>query len=307
MSVLPHTYLYERHTMANTNKRGPSTPQGKEASSRNSTKQGIYSNSLLPNESVEEAQEFAEGLMQEWCVQGVEAQSLARLYVQSLLKTSRLHACEVSLIQTQMYSRGSREAFALQARIREVDVADIPDWYFSDDDQAKHRAIQRGGAVEEAARLASRYSLVQSLEAKTLFPQLWAELNDVTVGSRLATLSEMLELFYGQGSPQANLQGFVQDYAERFKFDLLWASSWRSFESYIESIRARHVLNLTSNAEWVKVEGLQHRRRAEITQQALFLSKSQLIQPPPRGQLLDLAGAALDAPEVQSRSKMNSK
>ena len=307
MSVLPHTYLYERHTMANTNKRGPSTPQGKEASSRNSTKQGIYANSLLPNESVEEAQAFAEGLMQEWCVQGVEAQSLARLYVQSLLKTSRLHACEVSLIQSQMYSRGSREDFAVQAGILKSEAAGIPDWYFSDDDQAKRRAIQRGGAVEEASRLAARYSLVQSLEAKTLFPQLWAELNELTVGTRLATLNEMLELLYGSGSPQANLQGFVQDYTERFRFDLLWARSWRSFVAYIETIRARHVLNLTSRAEWVKVETLQHRRRAEITQQALFISRAQQIQPPPRAQLLDLEDAPLDVTQGHKSSELNSK
>jgi hypothetical protein len=245
---------------------------------------------------LEDAQAFAENLLQEWGVDGVEAQSLSVLYVQRLLKTNRLHACEVSLIQSQMFSRGSRDDFALQAGIPADEVCEVPDWYFSDDEEAKRKALLRGGAVEEAARLAARYSLVQCLEAKSLLPKLWEELNEVTVGTRLGTLNEMLDLLYGQGSPQANLQAFIEDYTERFKYDLLWAKHWRRYEAHIAAIRARHVLNLTSKPEWVKVESLQHRRRAEITQQALFLSKGYRAQHAQGSHLIDEAASDSNEP-----------
>lgn len=264
--------------MENIVRRGPNTDQGKAVSSRNSIKQGIYCNSLLPSESATEATQLSDALLKEWGASGAEAQTLSQLYVQSLLKTNRLHACEAKLIEVQLHTYESRSRFLLQAGIPKEELNKIPDWYMSSDPQPKTRAIQRGAAVEEAARLLERYSMAQSMEAKALFPNLWVELQEAVLGTRASTLTEWLELLYSQGTPQANLVALQEDFATRFKYDILWARHWRRYEAILDEIRARTTLNLLSKQEWVKVEALQHRRRAEITQQALFLARSQQIE-----------------------------
>ena len=138
------------HTPAQT---GPKTTVGKAASSRNSTKLGVYSNSLMPGESEQELQELNNSLRETFEVDDGMCEMQIRTISQSFLKTQRLHDAEVKLVKTCMARHENRKEFALQAHMPPLSYEHLPEWYFGEDPEPKRKAILRYEATKEALLL----------------------------------------------------------------------------------------------------------------------------------------------------------
>lgn len=152
---------------------GPKTTEGKAASSRNSTKLGVYSNSLMPGESEQELQELNSSLRETFEVDDGICEMQIRTISQSFLKTQRLHDAEVKLVQTCMARHENRKEFALQAQMPPLSYNGLPDWYFGEDTRPKDKAIARYKATQEALVLRANFKLEYSQQARTLLPNLW--------------------------------------------------------------------------------------------------------------------------------------
>ena len=111
---------------------GPKTTEGKAASSRNATKLGVYSNSLMPGESEQELQDLNNSLRETFEVDDGMCEMQIRTISQSFLKTQRLHDAEVKIVQTCMARHENRKEFALQANMPLLSYDRLPDWYFGE-------------------------------------------------------------------------------------------------------------------------------------------------------------------------------
>lgn len=245
---------------------GPKTTEGKAASSRNSTKLGVYSNSLMPGESEQELQELNNSLRETFEVDDGMCEMQIRTISQSFLKTQRLHDAEVKIVQTCMARHENRKEFALQANMPLLSYDRLPDWYFGEDHKPKEKAIARYKATQEALVLRANFKLEYSQQARTLLPNLWVEVMGPNAINPSQSLGEKLLARYGQSQPQSNLQAFVDDYQTRFLFDMLWGENHERYEMVIENLRAKALIDVSVRADFVKLETQLHRRRIEAVE-----------------------------------------
>ena len=242
---------------------GPKTAEGKAASSRNATKLGVYSNSLMPGESEQELQDLNNSLRETFEVDDGMCEMQIRTISQSFLKTQRLHDAEVTLVQTCMARHENRKEFALQANMPPLSYDRLPDWYFGEDHKSKDKAIARYKATQEALLLKANFKLEYSQQARTLFPNLWCEVMGPNAINPTQSLGEKLLARYGQSQPHSNLQAFVDDYRARFLFDMLWGENHERYELVIENLRAKAMMEVSVRSDLVKLETQLHRRRIE--------------------------------------------
>jgi hypothetical protein len=245
---------------------GPKTIEGKAASSRNSTKLGVYSNSLMPGESEQELQELNNSLRETFEVDDGMCEMQIRTISQSFIKTQRLHDAEVKLVQTCMARHENRKEFALQAQMPPLSYNGLPDWYFGEDTRPKDKAIARYKATQEALLLRANFKLEYSQQARTLLPNLWVEVMGPNAINPSQSLGEKLLAKYSQSQPQSNLQAFVDDYQARFLFDMLWGENHERYEMVIENLRAKALIDVSVRADFVKLETQLHRRRIEAVE-----------------------------------------
>jgi hypothetical protein len=245
---------------------GPKTTEGKAASSRNATKLGVYSNSLMPGESEQELLDLNNSLRETFEVDDGMCEMQIRTISQSFLKTKRLHDAEVKLVQTCMARHENRKEFALQANMPPLSYERLPDWYFGEDPKPKEKAISRYEATREALLLKANFKLEYSQQARTLLPNLWVEVMGPNAINPSQSLGEKLLASYGQSQPQSNLQAFVDDYRVRFFFDMLWGESHERYEMVIENLRAKALIDVSVRADFVKLETQLHRRRIEAVE-----------------------------------------
>ena len=245
---------------------GPKTTEGKAASSRNATKLGVYSNSLMPGESEQELQELNNSLRETFEADDGMCEMQIRTISQSFLKTQRLHDAEVKLVQTCMARHENRKEFALQAHMPPLSYEHLPDWYFGEDPEPKKKAILRYEATKEALLLKNNFKLEHSLQARTLLPNLWVEVMGPNAINPSQSLGEKLLARYGQSQPHSNLQAFVEDYRGKFPFELLWGQNHERYEMVIENLRAKALIDVSVRADLVKLETQLHRRRIEAVE-----------------------------------------
>ena len=245
---------------------GPKTTEGKAASSRNSTKLGVYSNSLMPGESEQELQDLNNSLRETFEVDDGMCEMQIRTISQSFLKTQRLHDAEVKLVQTCMARHENRKEFALQANMPPLSYERIPDWYFGEDHKPKEKAISRYEATREALFLKANFKLDYSQQARTLLPNLWVEVMGPNAINPTQSLGEKLLASYRQSQPQSNLQAFVDDYQAKFRFDMHWGENHERYEMVIENLRAKALIDVSVRADFVKLETQLHRRRIEAVE-----------------------------------------
>ncbi len=264
--------------MTYVSKGGPRTQQGKAASSKNATKIGVYSNTLMPGESQEEVDELIESMSEAYDSDDADSQMMYRSYAQTLIKSRRIQEAEIAFIEAQMHLQDNRREFCLQANIPGHYRDGVPDWFFFDDKQAKAAAMQCGMSVHEALDLKKNYSLQLSQSARSYYPNLWKEVMGPQAINPKQGLGERLQALYNTGHPLSNLQAFVDDYKNTHPYELMWVSHWRRYEAVLDGLRAKAILDVCSRSDWVKVENLQHRRRMEITQALLAKQKLQALE-----------------------------
>ena len=259
-------------------KGGPRTPQGKAASSKNAIKLGVYSNTLMPGESQEEIDELIDSFRESYDSDGADSEMMFRSYAQTLIKSRRIQEAEIAFIEAQMHMQETRQEFCRQANISVFHRDGVPDWFFFDDQKSKAAAMQKGISVGEALDLKKNYSLQLSQSARTHYPNLWKEVMGPQAINPKQGLGERLQVIYGKGHPQANLQAYVDDYIKTYPYEVMWSSNWRRYEAVVDGLRAKAVLDVCSRADWVKVENLQHRRRMEITHTLMAKQKLQALE-----------------------------
>jgi hypothetical protein len=276
-------------------KRGPQSERGRAVSSMNALRIGVYSNSLLPGESQQEVDEMVEQLMQGWPGEGAEQQISARLYVQSALKSARLHAAEVALTEARMHSSDVRLDFCHKAGLPSESSRELPDWYFDSDPAPKQEAMRLGRVLAQAEQLLGSSMMVYGSGVRDLLPDLWAqEMGPGTLVSKL-TLVEKLGKRYPLGKPEAIVQAFIDEQRERFACELLWAKYHRRFEAVLAGIRARIVIEVGTRDDWQKADSLLHRRRLELSQHVHTLARQRAqLEPVPA---LEAVGVSLRLPQ----------
>ena len=257
---------------------GPKTAEGKAASSRNAIKLGVYSNALMPGESEQELQELNNALRESLNVQDGASEVLLRTISQSVLKTKRLHDAEVRLVQTHLARQESRKEFSYQANKSPLLNDRLPDWYFNDDPEPKNRALVMFGAVCEAIHLKENFKFENSLQARTLYPNLWAEVMGRQAINPRQSLGERLLARYGQPKPEFNLQAFIEDYFKKYQLDMLWGENHERYEMVIENLRAKALLEVIVRPDLVKVQMQLHRRSIEAMETIQRLNAARAIE-----------------------------
>ena len=247
---------------------GPRTDQGKKISSRNAVKVGIYTDVLLDGEDPQEIEDLRQSLVEEWGLEGTQGELIARDYVLAELKCGRLLRAQKDLADAQMQMNDSRYEFAKQAGISSLERDQIPGWYFGQDSKKKAKAELIYSAVNEAAHFKSNHSLQANLQARTLYPNLWIVVMGPNAINPNQTLCEKLAVRFNKTSPAANLQAFVEHYLETARYDYKWGENVDRYEAVLRGQRAKLIMDLSTRADWVKLDNQLHRRRLELTQLA---------------------------------------
>ena len=263
--------------MEQVKKRGPQSEHGKAVSSMNALRTGVYSNALLPGESQEEVDEMVEEIMRDWPGGGAEQRLLARLYAQSALKSSRLHAAEVALTNARMHSSEVRRSFCFKAGIPDEQSGDLPSWYFDSEPAPRHEAMRLGRVVSQAKRLLGSAMMVFGSGVRDLLPDLWEEV--IGPGALVSKLNlvEKLSKRYPLSRPEEIVQAFIDDYSERFSYELLWAGQHLRFEALMAGIRAKEVIEVGTREDWQRADTLLHRRRLELSQHVHALARQRAM------------------------------
>jgi len=122
------------------NQTGPRTAVGKINSSRNALKKGIYTNAVLPGEDVQALEELAVDISDSYGVKDAAGEIVVRRFLQHTLQTNRLQAAQADLIQSKMHGHRVRQEFCTEVNLSAHCAAQIPDWYFTEDEQTKQKA-----------------------------------------------------------------------------------------------------------------------------------------------------------------------
>ncbi|PUE33085.1 hypothetical protein B9Z35_06070 [Limnohabitans sp. Jir61] len=256
---------------------GPRTQQGKNVSSRNAIKVGLYSNSLLEGEDPDELEALRASLVEQWGLEGTQGELMARDFVYCELKTTRLQQAQVAMIESHMYTQDTRREFGKQAGFFALEFDKLPDWYFGSDDGRKAQAVILCAAVSEAHALKSKHSLQAVLQARTLYPHLWKVVMGPNAINPNQTLGEKLLARFGKSTPEANLQAFIDHHKEVSKYEIRWGVSRDRFEAILRGLRAKFEMEVLCRADWAKVENSQHRKRLELTQMAHTMRREQSV------------------------------
>ena len=232
----------------------------------------------MPGESEQELQELNNALRESLNVQDGASEVLLRTISQSVLKTKRLHDAEVRLVQTHLARQESRKEFSYQANISPLLNDRLPDWYFNDDPEPKNRALVRFGAVCEAIHLKENFKFENSLQARTMYPNLWAEVMGRQAINPRQSLGERLLARYGQPKPEFNLQAFIEDYYKKYPLDMLWGENHERYEMVIENLRAKALVEVSVRPDLVKVQMQLHRRCIEAMETIQRLNAARAIE-----------------------------
>ena len=154
----------------------------------------------------------------------------------------------------------------------------MPDWYFNDDPELKNRASVRFGAVCEAIHLKDNFKLENSLQARTMYPNLWAEVMGREAINPRQSLGERLLARYGRPKPELNLEAFIEDYYKKYQLDMLWGENHDRYEMVIENLRAKALLEVIVRPDLVKVQMQLHRRSIEAMETIQRLNAARAIE-----------------------------
>ena len=116
------------------------------------------------------------------------------------------------------------------------------------------------------------------MQARTVYPNLWAEVMDRQAINPLQSLGERLLSRYGQPKPEFNLQALIEDYYKKYPFDILWGENHERYEMVFENMRAQALIEVSVRPDLSKVEMQLHRRRIEAIETIARLNSVRAIE-----------------------------
>jgi len=263
-------------------KRGPQSERGRAVSSMNALRIGVYSNALLDGESQEQVEAMVDELVREWPAAGAEQRLSAQLYVQCALKSARLHAAEVAITNSRMHSEEVRDSFCHRAGLPLQEAGALPDWYLDVDPAPRAEAMRLGRVLSQAHKLLGSSMMHYGSSVRDHLPDLWAEVMGADALVSKLTLVERLGKLYEGGRPEEVLRAFIEDYRERYKYELLWALQHRRFGAIVEGLRAGIMIDVATKEHWQKTDAMLHRRRLELSQHVHAIARARSVLEPPQ-------------------------
>ena len=120
---------------------GPKTEEGKSKSAKNSLRFGIFSSVLLPSEDKQAVEGLIENLKTTFALTHGAGEVLASRYAHASLQLNRLQLAQLAIAEGKRYSHKSREKFCIDAGMYFRSAEEVPDWYFSEDQAPRAKAL----------------------------------------------------------------------------------------------------------------------------------------------------------------------
>ena len=246
----------------------PSTAVGKTDSSRNALKRGIFSNSLIQGEDPEAVEVIVDDVIKSFDVKDASGEIFARRLVQTTIQTKRLMQAQIDHVEGYMQSEGARQEFCRQVGIFPTESRNLPAWFFTTQQEPREDAKHYLRAVGEAKWLKSNHSVDKMTRAKSVVPDLWLILmgEEGSATQKVYTFGERLSIMYKRSTAQENLQEFIDMMEKNYKYELMWASSEQRFDTVVQGIRAKAMMEAMSNPNWLRADTLYHRRSQDLLQ-----------------------------------------
>jgi hypothetical protein len=264
-------------------------------SSRNALKRGVFTNALMPGEDPEAVEVIVDDVIDRFELRDATGEICARRFVQTTLQIKRLNDAQLAYVEGFMQSEEVKSEFCRQVGITPMRAHELPSWYFSQNEERRTRARFICEVVEDATDLLKNYSVDKMTRAKSLYPHLWRAVMgpEGSATEKVHTLGERIGTTYKKATPHENLQVYINELEEKFVWMLFWARDEDRCESIVNGLRAKATLDAASNANWVRADGLFHRRSQDLMQTMVSLrldaqridgssAKLELIEPKPK-------------------------
>ncbi|CAB4813563.1 unannotated protein [freshwater metagenome] len=219
---------------------GPTTSEGKSISSKNATKDAIFSKGLLPWEDARELEDLMMGLQKQWG-NHASARILMLPIEQAYIEMRRLMMAQKKRIEGVMLSTDIARQFVQEAGFAELSFLYLPHWFFLESGQdEKDYAIFIDRVQEEALKLKANFhdQIVPTIAQKFSNLYQYVMENQPSHASILTVLGQ----HYRQPTPALNLGALSNKIGEDFKYHLQWATNPKRYEGIIEGIRAQQMI-----------------------------------------------------------------
>lgn len=245
---------------------GPRTVEGKEKSSRNAIKSGVYSTALMPDESPQDVEDSVQNIMHEFGLQGHAHEIVVRQFVHVTMQRNRLQKGLHKTLQHYFSSSRGIEHFCIEANLDPEFADKVPAWYFDSSSDQKVRSELIWQIWREALDLRANYSVELIQAAQSKLPKLWAHVmkNQSDANRIKYTLGEMIAFSFKQSRPEDNVQALIDSIEEKFQFELLWINNAQRFLLIIDSIQAQLTIEQMTDDRISAAESKLHKRFQEL-------------------------------------------
>lgn len=229
------------NTTKTTIQTGPKTESGKQVSSKNAIKGGIFAKGYLSNEDAQALDTQLSQLNKQWNANDPTRQILVQCIHQTAISANRLALAQQQKIDAAMQSSNIRKQFAEFAGHSLITCEYLPAWFFQEPDHPeKTKAVYLDAVWLEAAALKQHYSDQLVAQVETRFPNLFRYIMN---GQRPgASFIAVLGQRYKQSVPTLNLGVLQNDIKETYPQHLIWAQDPQRYEIFIQGIRANQVI-----------------------------------------------------------------
>jgi hypothetical protein len=219
---------------------GPKTQEGKEASSKNAQKGGIFTQGYLPTEDIAQKQLEYEALTRQWAAYDPSRQIILRTIEQASLGIERQMCLERQKIEGLMLSADIRHQFASHAGINLLVSPNLPAWYFSPaGHEEKHFALLIAKVFNQAHHFKTYYSDQMAHQIKERYPDLY----DYVMEGQKVTAQFLIVLgqTYRQSTAIFNLMKLIEKLEADYRHHLIWAGDSERYQLILDSIRAQQI------------------------------------------------------------------
>jgi hypothetical protein len=250
-----------------TNSRGgPKSLPGKQRSSKNSTKYGIYVDGFMPNDDPSQHQDRVDRICSEWGVKDSVGRMMADRVVHYDMRSSRLQVAMDCMIRERLYSQQARVDFCKSLGIEEDCAPEIPQWYITPNRASIRDAVRVVMDMQELSYLECEAELseLQSWSdgmGYFVFPYIWEQVfgPKSDVDSELSFLDRLRSKFEADTDREV-IEQFVMHCVDRWHFEIDWYLNARRYSVVAQGIRARAMFDVTTDSKYLKAETLFQRR-----------------------------------------------
>ncbi len=255
----------------NKTKSGPITPEGKKISSLNARTHGLYSRSLLSNESPQHFKALVTSLMKEWHVQCATGEMLVNQLATLVYRQSRFESARSTYSESTFTEYKDLKDFCSAAGISFELAHKLPRWYFFDDPEAIKKCAFAGKVHNQAVYLVENYSVRLSEMACTELPQLWLAVMGSPGPNFKTSITERMRQIHQCETLEEAAALHVALLKESFKFELLWLRDHKTIEAVKIKMQASKTLFAITRPDWQKAEAQINRQIADTIRQLVSL------------------------------------